>query len=75
MGLIQIRNVPEDVHRTLKSRAAARGRSLSDYVLEEITRTARTPTPEELDDRIRSRPRAGVTTRDILTARDAGRRR
>ena len=33
MGLIQIRNVPEDVHRTLKARAAARGSSLSDYVL------------------------------------------
>jgi plasmid stability protein len=75
MGLIQIRNVPEDVHRTLKSRAAARGRSLSDYVLEEVIRAARTPTPEELDERIRSRPRAGVTTEDILAARDAGRRR
>ena len=75
MPLIQIRNVPEDVHRTLKSRAAARGRSLSDYVLEEVTRAARTPTPEELDERIRSRGRAGVATKDILTARDAGRRR
>jgi antitoxin FitA len=75
MGLIQIRNVPEDVHRTLKSRAAARGRSLSDYVLEEVTRSARTPTPEELDERIRARTRAGVTTSDILAARDADRRR
>jgi uncharacterized protein (DUF1778 family) len=74
MGLIQIRHVPDDVHRALKARAAAEGRSLSDYVLEEITRMARTPTPAELDERIRSRGRAGVTTADILEARDEGRR-
>ena len=74
MGLIQIRDVPDDVHRTLKVRAAAEGRSLSDYVLEEIKRMARTPTPAELDERIRSRGRAGVSTADILAARDDGRR-
>lgn len=75
MGLIQIRNAPEDVHRTLKSRAAAEGTSLSDYILRELTRVARTPTPDELDARIRSRVSAGVSTTDILKARDAGRRR
>jgi plasmid stability protein len=74
MSLIQIRNVPEDVHRTLKVRAAAEGTSLSDYVLREITRAARTPTAEELDARIRARKPAGVTTADILAARDEGRR-
>ncbi len=74
MGLIQIRNVPEDVHRTLKARAAASGTTLSDYVLREVTRVARTPTPEELDQRIRSRPAPGVSSQDILAARDAGRR-
>ena len=74
MGLIQIRNVPEDVHRTLKSRAAAEGTSLSEYVLREVTRAARSPTPDELDARIRARGRANVTTTDILDARDAGRR-
>jgi antitoxin FitA len=74
MGLIQIRDVPEDVHRTLKARAAATGTSLSDYVRREITRVARTPTPEELDERIRARGAAGVSTRDILAARDSGRR-
>lgn len=75
MGLIQIRDVPDDVHRTLKARAAASGTSLSDYVLREITRAARTPTPEELDKRIRARGAAGVSTRDILAARDHGRRK
>jgi antitoxin FitA len=74
MGLIQIRDVPDDVHRTLKARAAAQGTSLSDYVLNEVMRVARTPTPEELDERIRARGRAGAGTEDILAARDAGRR-
>ena len=74
MGLIQIRDVPDDVHRTLKARAASQGRSLSDYVLEEVVRVARAPTPEELDERIRSRGPAGVSSEDILAARDEGRR-
>lgn len=74
MGLIQIRNVPDDVHRTLKIRAAAAGTSLSDYVLRDVERLARTPTPEELDARIAARGAAGVTTADILRARDDGRR-
>ncbi|HET7045511.1 MAG TPA: hypothetical protein VFI37_11730 [Gaiellaceae bacterium] len=74
MGLIQVRDVPDDVHRTLKARAAAEGTSLSEYVLREVIRAARTPTPEELDERIRLRGSAGVTTEDILAARDAGRR-
>jgi len=73
MGLIQIRDVPEDVHRTLKVRAAAEGTSLSQYVLREVTRLAQAPTPAELDDRIRARGRAGVATVDILAARDDGR--
>jgi plasmid stability protein len=74
MSLIQIRNVPADVHQTLKARAALAGTSLSDYLLREITRVALAPTPEELDARIRSRGSAGVSTEDILDARDAGRR-
>jgi plasmid stability protein len=48
MRMIQIRNVPDDVHRTLKMRAAAKGLSLSDYLLQEIERSARQPTLEEL---------------------------
>ena len=74
MGLIQIRNVPDDVHRTLKVRAAADGTSLSDYILREVERLARTPTPAELDARIAARGGTGVTTEDILAARDGGRR-
>src|SRR5258708_3973956 len=43
--LLQIRDVPEDVHRALKSRAAAAGVSLSEYVLGVPGRTASRPTP------------------------------
>ncbi len=48
MKMIQIRNVPDDIHRTLKVRAAEKGVSLSDYVLQEIERMARRPTMEEV---------------------------
>jgi antitoxin FitA len=53
--LIQIRDVPEDVHRTLKARAAASGTSLSDYLRELLAKAALRPTPDELSERIRWR--------------------
>jgi antitoxin FitA len=56
MGHIQIRNVPDDVHRALKARAAKKGMSLSGYLLAEVTELAEHPTLEELVARIRSRP-------------------
>jgi hypothetical protein len=52
---IQIRHVPDEVHRTLKARAAREGVSLSDYLLHEITHIAGRPSVEELLERIRSR--------------------
>lgn len=59
--MIQVRNVPETVHRELKARAARAGRSLSDYVLDELRRSLETPTREELLERIARR--APVRTR------------
>jgi len=53
--LLQVRDVPEDVHRTLKSRAALSGVSLSEYVRGVLQRTASRPTPEELSARIAAR--------------------
>ncbi|MGE5277493.1 MAG: FitA-like ribbon-helix-helix domain-containing protein [Acidobacteriota bacterium] len=53
--MIQIRNVPDSLHRTLKARAALAGTSLSEYLLEEIRREARRPTLEELRERLRQR--------------------
>ncbi len=52
MPLIQIRNVPEDVHRTLKVRAAEDGRTLSDYVLRELEELARRPTMAQAIERL-----------------------
>jgi plasmid stability protein len=53
--MIQVRNVPDSVHRKLKSRAAMEGISLSDYVLREIKHAAERPTMKELAERIASR--------------------
>jgi plasmid stability protein len=44
--MIQIHNVPDALHRKLKSRAAVEGMSLSDYLLAELRRVAERPTPE-----------------------------
>jgi plasmid stability protein len=53
--LVQIRDVPDEVHRTLKARAAASGVSLSEYLRGVLARTASRPTPAELAARIRAR--------------------
>jgi hypothetical protein len=50
--MIQVRNVPDDLHRRLKSRAALAGRSLSDYLLDELRRLAERPTVDEVFDRL-----------------------
>jgi plasmid stability protein len=52
MTTMQIRNVPEDLRRTLKSRAAAAGMPLSQYLLLELTRSVERPSIEELAERI-----------------------
>ncbi len=55
MALLQIRDVPEDVHRTLKARAAASGVSLSEYARSVLGRAAARPTPGELAERVAAR--------------------
>ena len=54
-SMIQIRNVPDELHRQLKSRAALAGMSLSDYLLQEIARVAERPSIEELKARLHGR--------------------
>ena len=54
--MIQIRNVPEALHRRLKSRAALEGMSLSDYLLAELRRVAERPSLAELRERLERRP-------------------
>lgn len=53
--MIQIRNVPDDLHRTLKARAARAGMTLSDYLLSEVRHVAERPTLEELFERLQTR--------------------
>jgi len=73
MTMIQIRNVPEDLHRALKARAAQEGSTLSDYILAELPRLADRPTPGQVMQRIRDRtPVGGPPAADLIRAeRDA----
>jgi antitoxin FitA len=53
--MIQLRHVPDELHRTLKARAALEGLSLSDYLLREVRRIAERPTVEDLKRRLAQR--------------------
>lgn len=66
--MIQLRNVPEDLHRTLKVRAAQAGKTLSDYLIEEIRCLAERPTREEMEARLMESPRRtySVSPTEIL---------
>jgi plasmid stability protein len=68
--MIQIRNVPDDLHRKLKARAAEAGRSLSDYLLEEVRRVAERPTLNEMLARLEALPtlELGESAEDAVRA-------
>lgn len=72
--MIQLRNVPDGLHRSLKARAALLGMSLSDYLLAEIKEVAERPTLAELRERLHKRRPVSVeldTARLIREERDA----
>ena len=73
--MIQIRNVPSDIHREMKSRAAKAGMSLSEYLLREIRQIAETPTLEEMMARLAKRPPAitELTSEEAVRAERDGR--
>ncbi len=56
--MVQLRNVPDELHRTLKARAALAGMSLSDYLIREMRRIAERPSREELVKRLEQRSKA-----------------
>ena len=60
--MIQIRNVPEALHRKVKVRAAQAGMSLSDYLRAEIERIAALPTRDEMLARLHGRKRVNLRT-------------
>lgn len=72
--MIQLRNVPDALHRSLKSRAALAGMSLSDYLISEIREIAERPTLVELRERLRTRKPVSAeldTARLVREERDA----
>lgn len=66
--MIQIRNVPDELHRKLKARAALEGVSLSEFLLKEIAEFADHPTVKELSERLaqRTRVRYKISPADAL---------
>ena len=72
--MVQIRNVPRDVHRRLKARAAMEGLTMSDFVLREVRKALERPTRQELLERLASRTsrRLRKTPAEVIRAeRDA----
>lgn len=72
--MIQLRHVPDALHRRLKARAAVSGMSLSDYLLSEIREIAERPTMAEMAERLRQREPVSVpidTARLVREERDS----
>jgi hypothetical protein len=72
--MIQLRHVPDELHRTLKVRAALEGLTLSDYLLKEVRRIADRPTLDDLRRRLEQRPRADARIRPAQAVRAERRR-
>jgi plasmid stability protein len=68
--MVQIRNVPDTLHRKLKIRAAYAGQTLSDYLLAELARLAARPTRDEMLARIHSRKRVALKTPAAVVLRE-----
>jgi len=69
--MLQVRDVPDDVHRELRRRARAAGMSLSDFARQELSRLARRPSLEDLLDRTARRggdPMTFAEAREAVTA-------
>lgn len=74
MKMIQVRNVPDEIHRELKIRAAREGVSLSEYLLELARRDVARPSMKEMLERLRAGPgiRTSVTSAELIRdTRDA----
>jgi antitoxin FitA len=68
--MIQLRHVPDALHRQLKARAALSGLPLSDYLIREVRKIAEYPSPEEMRERLRSREayRGKISPTEIVRA-------
>jgi plasmid stability protein len=72
---VQIRDLPDDVHRVIRVRAAAVGLSLAEYLRQEITRLAQRPTLPEWTEQAAALAQLtpAVSTQEIVDAVRAGR--
>lgn len=68
MTSVQIKDVPVEVHATLRRRAAAAGQSLQEYLLERLTEEAQTPTLDEVLERAGGRAGGSVTFKAAVAA-------
>jgi plasmid stability protein len=68
--MVQVRNVPDALHRKLKARAAVSGQTLSDYLLAELERLASRPTREEMMARLHRRKRVTLKTPASVVIRE-----
>jgi hypothetical protein len=67
MKMLQVRNIPDDLHRSLKERAAREGTTMSDLVLRELPRLAYKPSPDQVLGRIRQRtPVGGAPAAELI---------
>jgi plasmid stability protein len=74
MKMIQIRNVPDDLHRSLKERAAREGTTMSELILAELPRLAHKPSPTQLLERVGRRSAvAGRPAVELIAEERAGR--
>ncbi len=69
--MIQLRNVPDDVHRKLKIRAATEGLTLSDLLVREARRLSEQPSIAELRDRLLARERVTPRVAPARAVREA----
>ena len=68
MTSIRVKNVPNDVHRTLRRHAAEAGRSLQEYLLDLLCEQARTPTLNEVLERASGRTGGNISTAEAVAA-------
>jgi len=69
MAAIQVKNVPDDLHAQLRERAAEKGLTIGEYVLEAIRKELRSHELDDWLDRVAGDPPvAGLTTKDNLAA-------
>lgn len=73
MPSIQVKDVPDEVHATLRKRAAAAGQSLQEYLLAHLVEVASTMTLDEVLDRVGQRAGGRITSGQAVDAVRAGR--